>query len=258
MLSKERGRRGELKETGPGVITIPYKGGTNMQDQAETRVRNAAGIEAGIEAGERALLRYYESGSDCDFEEFAAWAEDWLVSQAEFQLRRWTCDRGALVADVVQLVLVRIARSRDRARWDTHRSSARTWMDRILRNVIFSHYRSRMARDARRQVKLTDELLWNAFAGACRGMDVVDGLVRDDECREAVGLMGQIPDHYRRAVELVVLDGCSHAEASRQLGVSAATVGRRVQKALRLLRSICEGRRCVQAWGQSAWLPLSA
>jgi RNA polymerase sigma-70 factor (ECF subfamily) len=225
-----------------------------MSDQGEVRVREAAGV--GV--GERALLMFYETGADGHFEQFAGWADRWLSSRAEHMLRRCPGDRGALAADLVQSVLVKVARSRNRARWNPARSSARTWMNRILRNVVYSHWRSRLARETRRQVKLTEEMLLRAVSGGCWEVDAADCVVKEDECQQAVGLMCQIPDHYRRAIELVVLEGRSHAEASRQLGVSPATVGRHVQKALKLLRNLSEGRCRARPSRNESWLPLSA
>ena len=239
------GARGVLMDSGPGIDRTEFNGGADMQEKLVVGMPE-------VDAGEEALLRFYETGSDREFERFAAWAEGWLLCRARQLLRRCPGDRSTLASELVQSVLVKVARSRGRARWDPRRSSARTWLNRVLRNVLYSHWRSRWSRDARRQVSLTERSLSDALSRGCVESDAADSFLKEDECRQALRLMHELPDRYRHAVEQVVLEGRSHAEASRHLGVSAATVGRRVQKALKLLRNVCEGRCRAKPWGTAA------
>ena len=73
-------------------------------------------------------------------------------------------------------------------------------------------------------------------AAAAAGAEAGDSLAQREQ-REAVTVaLAELPERQRRAVELVYLEGMTHAEAADALGWSRGTVGMCVQRGLERLR----------------------
>jgi RNA polymerase sigma-70 factor (ECF subfamily) len=143
-------------------------------------------------------------------------------------VHRRVADRHA-VDDIVAEVMLRIHTHLDRL--DDH-EKVTAWVFRIARNAITDHYR----RTARRPDAPSD-----LPEGHPDGDGDVDQWVDDQDLviRELSvvlrPLVDQLPDDYRRALELTDLGGMSQAEAARIEQVSVSGMKSRVQRGRRLL-----------------------
>jgi RNA polymerase sigma-70 factor, ECF subfamily len=146
-------------------------------------------------------------------------------------------DRHA-VDDIVAEVMLRIHTHLDGL--DDH-EKVTAWVYRITRNAITDHYR-RTARRPDVPTDLTDD--------AGPGRSDADGWLEDQDLvlRDLSvvlsPLVGQLPDDYRRAIELTDLGGMTQAEAARLEHVSVSGMKSRVQRGRRqlvaLLHQHCE------------------
>jgi RNA polymerase sigma-70 factor (ECF subfamily) len=106
------------------------------------------------------------------------------------------------------------------------------WLFTIARNAVTDEYR----RAGRRNEDLVDAAT----------LDVVDHSVATADDRSAIAelascirpLLQFLPDHHRRAVELVDLQGGSQADAACQEGISLSGMKSRVQRGRRELRAL--------------------
>jgi RNA polymerase sigma-70 factor, ECF subfamily len=151
----------------------------------------------------------------------------YVVPEIEVLLRvaRTITPDYADAEDLVQDTLVRAFRAIDR--FDG--AHPRAWLLTILRNTQIN--RSRRQRP---------ELLADperALAGTTGGDESVEALVVgatfDAVVEDAVR---NLPDRFRRAVELVDVDGLRYAEAAQVLGVPVGTVMSRLHRARRRIR----------------------
>ena len=133
----------------------------------------------------------------------------------------------ATAEDIVQDVLLRAY-----GRADTLREpgSLQAWLYRITRNAIVDHYRARRPAE-----ELPDDLP----AGEDEpGPDARAALAR---CLRP--MIGQLPEHYRDAVQLAELQGLSQQETAERLGLSLSGAKSRVQRARsrlhEMLRACC-------------------
>lgn len=133
--------------------------------------------------------------------------------------------------DIVQKVFLRLHRSLPSLR-KADRVGA--WLYQAARNAIVDHYR---APARRREVP----------SGDTRDMEGVGGIVAPDgdpgasERAEAVGCMRpmieRLPESYRRAIDLVELQGMSQGAAAQAEGLSLSGMKTRVQRARRRLKA---------------------
>lgn len=134
-------------------------------------------------------------------------------------------DRG-LAEDAVQETLVRAWRASDR--YDAERSSPRTWLFAILRNVVIDLDRARRARPPLETGVATEPATEDdAFDRALLTWQVETALAR------------LRPEHRRVLVE-VHYQGRPYAEVATALGIAEGTVKSRVFYALRSLRDALE------------------
>lgn len=134
-------------------------------------------------------------------------------------------DRG-LAEEVVQETFVRAWRAQER--FDADRSSLRTWLFAIARNLVIDAAR---ARSVRPQV-----------AGEVEETHRVD----DDPTEQVVVAMqieealGRISPEHRQVLVEVHYRGRPHAEVAQELGVALGTVRSRVYYGLRALKLALE------------------
>ena len=146
-------------------------------------------------------------------------------------------DRHA-VDDIVAEVMLRIHTHLDGL--DDHEKVS-AWVYRIARNAITDHYR-RTARRPDTPGDLSDEAQTGG-SDADGWLDDRDVLMRELATMLAP-LVGQLPDDYRRAIELTDLGGMTQADAARLEHVSVSGMKSRVQRGRRqlvaLLHQHCE------------------
>lgn len=141
-------------------------------------------------------------------------------------------DRG-LAEDCVQETFLRAWRARDT--FDATRSSERTWLFAIARNVVIDAARAR----TRRLRVVSDEgaALDRALAAATAPGDLAEDLVARIQVSEA---LSRLSEDHRRVVVEVQMRGRSYDELAAQLGVSVGTLRSRMFYGLRALRSTME------------------
>lgn len=133
-------------------------------------------------------------------------------------------DRAA-AEDCVQDIFVKAWRARER--YDGRRSSLRTWLYAIARNVVVDHHRA----TARRPRVVGDDALATVAAPGDSVSDLEERLV----LYEALARLS--PEH-REVIVAVQLDGLDYAELSRRTGVAVTTLRTRMYYGLRALREI--------------------
>ena len=133
-----------------------------------------------------------------------------------------------LAEEAVQETFLRAWRAADR--YDPHRSSLRTWMFSIARNVTIDLARARSARpqSARREVEHTQ--------GA---EDTTEESLRSWEMEEALRHIG--PQHRHAIVETYYRDRPC-AEVAAEAGVPVGTMRSRLYYGLKALRLVLEER----------------
>jgi RNA polymerase sigma-70 factor (ECF subfamily) len=157
----------------------------------------------------------------------AAWAEFHLRLRA-FVSRR--VRQRADAEDIVQEVFLDMHRSLPTLR---ARDGLGAWLYRTARNAIVDHYR-RPAR--RREVPSGDsrDLEVRDPRRAPVGAEMTD----DDFAADCLRPMAQrLPEDYRRALELVDLEGVTHAAAAGLEHISLSGMKSRVQRARRQLKA---------------------
>lgn len=130
-----------------------------------------------------------------------------------------------LAEDCVQETFLRAWRARDS--FDPTRSSERTWLFAIARNVIADAFRSRG-----RMPRIGDEqeLEQHPAAGAdpLERLQIIEGLAR-------------LSDAHRHVIVAVHLEGRTYKELAETTGVPVATLRTRAFHALRALRGHLDG-----------------
>jgi len=135
--------------------------------------------------------------------------------------------RADLAADMTSEVFARALEAADR--FDEDRGSARTWLYIFARQLLVDAWRrGRVENAARARLKMeplvvTDGLLQTIEQVAAAQSDVL-------------GLLEELPEEQRLAVEGRVVDELDYAELSRRLSCSESVVRQRVSRGLRALR----------------------
>ncbi len=135
--------------------------------------------------------------------------------------------RADLAADMTSEVFARALEAA--ARFDDDRGSARTWLYMFARQLLVDAWRhGRVENAARARLKMealvvTDEFLQTIEQVAAAQSDVL-------------GLLEELPEEQRLAVEGRVVDELDYAELSRRLSCSESVVRQRVSRGLRALR----------------------
>ena len=111
----------------------------------------------------------------------------------------------------------------------TTRGSARTWLYMLARQLLVDAWRHGRVEDAARArlnmdpLVVTDDVLQTIEQVAAAQSDVL-------------GLLDELPEEQRLAIEGRVIDELDYAELSRRLSCSESVVRQRVSRGLRALR----------------------
>ena len=135
--------------------------------------------------------------------------------------------RADLAADMTSEVFARALEAA--ARYDDDRGSARTWLYMLARQLLADAWRHGRVEDAARArlnmdpLVVTDDVLQTIEQVAAAQSDVL-------------GLLDELPEEQRLAIEGRVVDELDYAELSRRLSCSESVVRQRVSRGLRALR----------------------
>ena len=129
------------------------------------------------------------------------------------------------VEDLLQDVFVRVHTGLDELRDDQRIAP---WVYRIARNAVVDHYRRRRpagdGHDELPEIPAEDET------------DAQTDAARERIGTYLAGLVNELPDTYRDAVQLAEVDGLTQAEVGQRLGLSLSGAKSRVQRGRALLR----------------------
>jgi len=135
--------------------------------------------------------------------------------------------RPDLAADMTSEVFARALEGA--ARYDDERGSARTWLYMLARQLLVDAWRHGRVENAARArlsmepLVMTDDVL--------RAIEQVAATQSD-----VLGLLDELPEEQRLAIEGRVVDELDYAELSRRLSCSQSVVRQRVSRGLRALR----------------------
>ena len=157
------------------------------------------------------------------------------------------CEHDA--EDVVQATFLVLARNAGEITW---RESVGGWLCGVARRQSL-HARAGVSRRERRETSL-------AGIGETRGghpiaerfhpqTDPLVEVARRDLCRVVDQELQRLPEKYREPVVLCDLEGLTHEEAARRLGLPAGSMSRRLGRARALLRQRLVGRGLPMAIG---------
>ena len=124
--------------------------------------------------------------------------------------------------DLLQEVFVKIHKSIGSLEDETKLES---WVYQITRNTIIDYYRTTKSHEEFETPPAYEEEYIDADATA----QLAPGL-RD--------FVDELPDHYRRAIELTEFEGLTQREMGEKLGLSASGAKSRVQRARELLKEM--------------------
>ena len=142
--------------------------------------------------------------------------------------------RADLAADMTSEVFARALEAA--ARYDDERGSARTWLYVLARQLLADAWRHGRVVDAARSrlgmehLAMTDEMLETIEQVAAAQSDVL-------------GLLDELPEEQRIAIEGRVVDELDYVELSRRLSCSESVVRQRVSRGLRALRRRIDDQR---------------
>ncbi|HWB70895.1 MAG TPA: sigma-70 family RNA polymerase sigma factor [Egibacteraceae bacterium] len=132
-------------------------------------------------------------------------------------------------ADLVAAVFLALIESSHR--FDPRRGPALPWVLGVAANQAAALYRDNL-RESRTRERIAGRRLLDADDYA-RLEERIDA---ERAARRLYAAMAQLSDGQRRLLELVVLEGCTPAEAARAVGISGASARMRLARARRTLR----------------------
>jgi RNA polymerase sigma-70 factor (ECF subfamily) len=135
--------------------------------------------------------------------------------------------RADLAADMTSELFARALEAA--ARFDDDRGSARTWLYMFARQLLVDAWRrGRVENAARARLRMEPLVVTDGFL---RTIERVAAAQSD-----VLGLLEELPQEQRLAVEGRVVDELDYAELSRRLSCSESVVRQRVSRGLRALR----------------------
>jgi RNA polymerase sigma-70 factor (ECF subfamily) len=137
--------------------------------------------------------------------------------------------RADLAADLTSEVFARALEAA--ARFDDERGSARTWLYMFARQLLVDAWRrGRVENVARARLKMEPLVVNDGFLQTIEQVAAAQS--------DVLGLLEELPEEQRLAVEGRVVDELGYAELSRRLSCSESVVRRRVSRGLRALRRL--------------------
>jgi RNA polymerase sigma factor (sigma-70 family) len=133
------------------------------------------------------------------------------------------------VADLTADVFTAVIESAHSYRSD--RGSPRAWLTGVMRNLLGAHHQARV-----RQAASDQRLLGRRLLDEDSTQRIVDRIDAEDQARQALASLRDLPPALRDVVELVAVDGLSLIDAAAVLGVSAGTARVRYHRARRALQ----------------------
>jgi len=133
---------------------------------------------------------------------------------------------GEQAEDWLHDAFLKIFGQLDRFRWQGE-GSLIVWMERVARSVAIDSLRQRRTIDFVRPDEAGNEL-------ADVPEPTEDDIGRIDE-ESLIRLIGELPEGYRVVFNLYCIDGCSHNEIARLLGIKAKSSASQLHRAKALL-----------------------
>jgi RNA polymerase sigma-70 factor (ECF subfamily) len=141
--------------------------------------------------------------------------------------------RADLAADMTSEVFARALEAAPR--FDDDRGSARTWLYMFARQLLVDAWRhGRVENAARTRLKMEPLVVTNEFLQTIEQVAAAQS--------DVLGLLEELPEEQRLAVEGRVVDELDYAELSRRLSCSESVVRQRVSRGLRALRRLFDER----------------
>jgi RNA polymerase sigma factor (sigma-70 family) len=137
--------------------------------------------------------------------------------------RRYTADSAA-AEDVLQEAFIKVFRSFDR--FDPSRGVIEAWIRRIVVNTAVQHWRHQQ----RHNTWLTD----TPVPDVPEAEDPPEMLFTEEEL---LSLINQLPPGFKMVFNLCVLEGFSHAEVAKELGITESTSRSQLARARKLLQA---------------------
>ncbi len=148
-------------------------------------------------------------------------------------------------ADLVQEALCKAWASW--ARFDRN-GNVGAYLSRILMNAFISRHRHMRVVHA---VEARPDLVGHLFSGERHAeAEAADGLPAHSLSDECLAALAELPEHYRRVVEMVDVGGMPYRDAANALGVPLGTVMSRLHRARRILRAQLGGYARAYGYGQ--------
>ncbi len=191
-----------------------------------------------------ALMQRFYNGEQAAFNRLAKRLHASLLCQTYQQLPPRHVGRRTVAEDLVQQALIKAVLTLDRpaTRWQADKGAVRTWLGTILRNVVTSYLRTRAARQV-----VTSDLSRDADDPSRGGIehDIADHRLAGERAARTIaaqrGWLDENLDRFPPQVQTIFylkLEGQSHREIARHLGVSKSTVTHQFNTAKRALRSL--------------------
>jgi RNA polymerase sigma factor (sigma-70 family) len=127
-----------------------------------------------------------------------------------------------LAADLVQDSFVRLAEQQRAEPID----NAQAYLYRTAHNLMVDHLRQQQ----RRKTDLVPHEALEGIVEDCPGVD--EHAAREQHLRRLQAILGELPERTRQVFRLNRLEGMTHAEVARHLGISDSSVQKHLAKAL--------------------------
>ena len=188
------------------------------------------------------LMEAFYRGEDSALNVLADRLHPQLRGLALSRIPRSEVGRYQLAEDLVQDTLMKVAGTKNRplSRWQPGKSTVSTWIGTILKNVIYSHLRTRKNR-----IRVTTDL-WSEssdnenerFENSLVDYRLItsnQGLLAESERKNWHQAIDSLPQEFHVLITMQ-LEGKSHREIASSLGMSRSTVTYRIKNATKLLR----------------------